>query len=55
MADLWRKKQLQYTWLRGLMGRHVDFWQVTGDALDFALAQSEVHDTALRERLMNLY
>jgi HAD superfamily hydrolase (TIGR01493 family) len=34
---LWRDKQLQYTWLRGLQGRHADFWQVTGDALDFAL------------------
>ena len=33
-ADLWRTKQLQYTWLRSLMGRHADFWQVTGDALD---------------------
>ncbi len=55
LADVWRTKQLQYTWLRGLMRRHVDFWQVTGDALDFALAQNGVDDTALRERLMNLY
>jgi len=36
LAELWRAKQLQYTWLRGLGGRHADFWQVTGDALDFA-------------------
>ena len=55
LADVWRAKQLQYTWLRGLMRRHVDFWQVTGDALDFALAQTGVDDVALRERLMNLY
>ncbi len=55
LADVWRAKQLQYTWLRGLMRRHVDFWQVTGDALDFALAQTGVDDTALRERLMNVY
>jgi len=34
---LWRDKQLQYTWLRAAQGRHADFWQVTGDALDFAL------------------
>ena len=37
LSDLWRMKQLQYTWLRGLSGQHADFWQVTGDALDFAM------------------
>jgi len=37
LTTLWRDKQLQYTWLRALQGRHADFWQVTGDALDFAL------------------
>jgi 2-haloacid dehalogenase len=39
MSDTWRLKQLQYTWLRALMGKahHVDFWQITGDGLDFAL------------------
>ena len=37
LTALWRDKQLQYTWLRALQGRHADFWQVTGDALDFAL------------------
>jgi 2-haloacid dehalogenase len=55
LAELWRAKQLQYTWLRALAGRHADFWQVTGDALDFALATFQLEDPALRERLMNLY
>ena len=55
LAELWRAKQLQYTWLRGLGGRHADFWQVTGEALDFAMATMKVEDSALRERLMNLY
>jgi len=55
LAELWRAKQLQYTWLRGLMGRHADFWQVTGEALDFALASFKIHDAAVRGRLMNLY
>ena len=55
LADSWRTKQLQYTWLRSLMGRHADFWQVTGDALDFAMASLGLADPALRERLMNLY
>lgn len=55
LSDLWRAKQLQYTWLRSLMGRHVDFWEVTGDALDFAMASMEIDDPDLRARLMGLY
>lgn len=55
LAELWRAKQLQYTWLRGLAGRHANFWQVTGDALDFALSTDRIEDPILRERLMNLY
>ncbi len=55
VSALWRDKQLQYTWLRSLMGEHADFWQVTGDALDYALAAHRVEDTALRDRLMQLY
>jgi 2-haloacid dehalogenase len=55
LADLWRAKQLQYTWLRGLMGRHADFWQVTGDALDYAMSSLKFDNQPLRERLMDLY
>jgi 2-haloacid dehalogenase len=55
LSDLWRLKQLQYTWLRGLARQHADFWQVTGDALDFALATLRIERTGLRERLMQLY
>ncbi|HCZ15858.1 MAG TPA: haloacid dehalogenase type II, partial [Candidatus Accumulibacter sp.] len=55
LSDLWRQKQLQYTWLRGLAGRHADFWQVTGDALDFSLATLQIDRPGLRARLMDLY
>lgn len=55
LAELWRAKQLQYTWLRGLMGRHADFRSVTRDALDYALASLDLEDPALRARLMELY
>ncbi|UCH73150.1 MAG: haloacid dehalogenase type II [Rhodospirillales bacterium] len=55
LSDIWRQKQLQYTWLRSLMGTHADFWQVTGDALDFALAAVGLDDQAMRQRLMDLY
>ena len=55
LTALWRDKQLQYTWLRALQGRHVDFWQVTSDALEFALETSAIDKPGLRDRLMNLY
>lgn len=55
LSDLWRTKQLQYTWLRGLGGHHADFWQVTGDALDFAMSTLGIKDDELRARLMDLY
>ena len=55
LAALWRDKQLQYTWLRAAQGRHADFWQVTGDALDFALETIGLKKPSLRDRLMSLY
>ena len=55
VSDLWRQKQLEYTWLRSLMASHADFWQVTGDGLDFALESNGVEDSALRDQLMTLY
>lgn len=55
LTALWRDKQLQYTWLRSLAGHYADFWQVTGDALDFALETLGLAQPELRERLMTLY
>src|SRR5262249_8052827 len=55
LTTLWRDKQLQYTWLRAVQGRHADFRQVTGDALDFAMATLSLADSALRSRLIGLY
>lgn len=55
LAELWRQKQLQYTWLRALMGRHADFWQVTGDALDYSLDALRLATPDLRRRLMDAY
>ena len=55
LTTLWRDKQLQYTWLRALQGRHEDFWQVTGDAVEFALETLGLDDPRLRARLMDLY
>jgi 2-haloacid dehalogenase len=55
LNSLWREKQLQYTWLRSLQDKYADFWQVTGDALDFALDSLGLGDPSLRQRLMNSY
>ena len=55
LTALWRDKQLQYTWLRAAQDRHADFWQVTGDALDFALETLGIGRMAVRDRLMSLY
>ena len=56
LAENWRRKQLEYSWLRAITGEHKDFWEVTGDGLDWALeAHGLAADTALRARLMALY
>ncbi|KIC50912.1 haloacid dehalogenase type II [Tateyamaria sp. ANG-S1] len=56
VAEHWRLKQLQYTWLRAITNAHTDFWQVTQDGLDWALERSGLDgNAALRERLLALY
>ena len=55
ISDLWRMKQLQYTWLRSLMQAHAPFDKVTEDALDYALAQYGVASPDIRDRLLRLY
>ncbi len=55
VSALWRQKQLEYTWLRSLMGAHADFWQVTSEGLDYALTANGIKDSKLHARLMDLY
>ena len=55
LSAIWRTRQLEYTWLRSLMQEYVEFWQVTGDGLDYALAALGIEDGALREKLMDIY
>jgi 2-haloacid dehalogenase len=56
LAEDWRAKQLQYSWLRAVTGEHTDFWRVTQDGLDWALELRGLSaDRALRERLLSLY
>ena len=55
VALLWRQKQLEYTWLRSLMGVHADFWNVTRDALDYTLEVHGGSEAGLADELMTLY
>jgi 2-haloacid dehalogenase len=55
VGALWRTRQLEYSWLRSLTGAHADFWQVTGESLDYALAVHGIADAPLRARLMDAF
>ena len=53
-ANYWRTTQLEYTWLRSLMGRHQDFWKVTEQSLDKSMKIFQI-DTSMRDELLDLY
>ena len=53
-ANFWRTTQLEYTWLRSLMERHKDFWQVTEDSLDKSMKVFNI-DSSMRDELLDLY
>ena len=53
-ANYWRTTQLEYTWLRSLMNRHKDFWQVTEDSLDKSMKAFKIN-LSMRDELLNLY
>ena len=56
LSAVWRQKQLEYTWLRSLMGRYEDFWSVTDAALTFACRRLGLHpEPAARQRLLDAY
>ena len=53
-ANYWRTTQLEYTWLRSLMKRHKNFWQITEDSLDKSMKFFKI-DSSMKEDLLNLY
>ena len=53
-ANFWRTTQLEYTWLRSLMKRHKDFWQITEDSLDKSMKNYKI-DPTMKNELLNLY
>lgn len=55
VSALWRSKQLEYTWVLSLAGRYRSFWQLTEDALDFALASHPAVDPGVRAGLLDAY
>ena len=56
VSNIWRMKQLQYTWLRSMTDSYTDFWSITENSLDFALETHKLqNDLVLKERLLALY
>ena len=56
ISQLWRQKQLEYTWLRSLMSKYRDFWQISADALDFTLQDLHLaYDTDSVYQILNQY
>jgi 2-haloacid dehalogenase len=56
VSNIWRMKQLQYTWLRSMTDSYTDFWSITQNSLDFALETHKLqNDLVLKERLLALY
>ena len=55
LSDIWRAKQLEYSWIRGMIGAYKDFWTLTGEALDFAFSMVPSADTSLRQELLDAY
>jgi 2-haloacid dehalogenase len=55
LSEMWRTKQIQYTWLRNGMAAYAPFWQVTGEALDNCLAAHGIADPSVREKLLGAY
>ena len=55
LSELWRAKQIEYSWVLSLAGRYVPFWTLTERALDYALALHPQVDRSLRDRLLDAY
>jgi len=55
LAEIWRTKQLEYSWLRAVADDYKPFWEVTQDGLDFAMAALKIDDASMREILLGLY
>tara|TARA_B100000963_G_C22365206_1_gene553419 strand:+ start:64 stop:732 length:669 start_codon:yes stop_codon:yes gene_type:complete len=55
LSTVWRQKQLEYSWLRNSMKSFTSFWNITENALDFALHSMKIHNTSLRQDLLDSY
>lgn len=55
LSEIWRAKQLEYSWVRTLMGSYRDFWQLTEEALDYALQKVPSANASMRDRLLEAY
>ena len=55
LATLWRLRQVEYTWLRNSMNEYINFWNITEDALEFAMETLNIKNNELKNNLLDLY
>ena len=55
LSNLWRLRQVEYTWLRNSMDSYIDFWKITGDALEYAMDVLDIKNIELKNKLLDLY
>ena len=55
LSSLWRLRQVEYTWLRNSMNEYIDFWNITSDALDYAMETLNINNIKLKDDLLSLY
>ena len=55
LAALWRLRQVEYTWLRNSMNEYINFWNITEDALEYAMETLNIESVDLKKRLLDLY
>ena len=55
LAALWRLRQVEYTWLRNSMNEYINFWNITEDALEYAMETLNIKNTELKNKLLDLY
>ena len=55
LATLWRLRQVEYTWLRNSMNEYIDFWEITENALEYAMEVMNIENKILKNELLDLY
>jgi Predicted hydrolase (HAD superfamily) len=55
LSSIWRQKQLEYSWLRNSMDSYIDFWEITKNALNYAMEFQKIKNDNIKNQLLNAY